>query len=205
MQWSVSCIKRKQFAQWAIPKALRDALGIQDGDRFLFAISHLDFSEDLSLQVTSGGELLVPARVAQLLKRQAELSPSSSVNFAVRLSDLRETQEAFDKGVAASQMLSDAARSARLAQAPKEPRGYRVVTTVFERNPDVVAEVLARARGTCERCKNPAPFKRRSDGSLYLEVHHRIQLAHGGKDTVDNAEALCPNCHRWSHYGQLDA
>lgn len=37
--------------------------------------------------------------------------------------------------------------------------------------------------------------------SPYLEVHHIIFLAQGGDDTVDNAEALCPNCHRRKHYG----
>uniref|UniRef100_UPI003D06D395 HNH endonuclease n=1 Tax=Alcaligenes faecalis TaxID=511 RepID=UPI003D06D395 len=64
-----------------------------------------------------------------------------------------------------------------------------------------MAEVLERASGSCEACKEPAPFKRKSDGTPYLEVHHRIQLAHGGEDTVENAIALCPNCHRKAHFG----
>ena len=68
------------------------------------------------------------------------------------------------------------------------------------RNPDVVVEALLRANGVCERCKKPAPFARRSDGTPYLEVHHRIPLAVGGEDTVENAIALCPNCHRAAHY-----
>nr|WP_275041241.1 HNH endonuclease signature motif containing protein [Halomonas meridiana] len=48
---------------------------------------------------------------------------------------------------------------------------------------------------------NLAPFNRKSDGSPYLEVHHRKPLAEGGDDTVANAIALCPNCHRAAHYG----
>ncbi len=40
-----------------------------------------------------------------------------------------------------------------------------------------------------------------SDKTPYLEVHHRIPLAKKGEDTVANAIALCPNCHRKSHYG----
>jgi 5-methylcytosine-specific restriction protein A len=32
-------------------------------------------------------------------------------------------------------------------------------------------------------------------------VHHRIPLAKGGEDSVDNAVAVCPNCHRKGHYG----
>jgi 5-methylcytosine-specific restriction endonuclease McrA len=31
--------------------------------------------------------------------------------------------------------------------------------------------------------------------------HHVKQLAHGGEDTVENAIAVCPNCHRKAHHG----
>ena len=92
-------------------------------------------------------------------------------------------------------------RRSRLADAPRIPR--RVITqhTDFVRNPDVIADVLERALGICERCGNKAPFTRKSDGTPYLEVHHKIMLAEGGEDTVQNAVALCPNCHRMAHYG----
>ncbi len=92
-------------------------------------------------------------------------------------------------------------RLARLAAAPKKPTKTLVISTDYKRNPDVVAEVLDRANGKCECCLKPAPFMRRSDGSPYLEVHHRIPLAQDGEDTVENAIALCPNCHRESHHG----
>jgi 5-methylcytosine-specific restriction protein A len=39
------------------------------------------------------------------------------------------------------------------------------------------------------------------DGTPYLEVHHVKWLALGGSDTVSNAVALCPNCHRLMHHG----
>lgn len=58
------------------------------------------------------------------------------------------------------------------------------------------------AKGICERCRKPAPFIRDNDNSPYLEVHHKIPLADGGDDTVENAIALCPNCHRQAHYGK---
>lgn len=32
-------------------------------------------------------------------------------------------------------------------------------------------------------------------------MHHRRRLADGGEDTVANAIALCPSCHRERHYG----
>ena len=75
------------------------------------------------------------------------------------------------------------------------------MTPVYDRNPDVIVEVLERAGSKCEKCLNDAPFKKRKDGMPYLEVHHIVRLADGGYDTVANAIALCPNCHRESHYG----
>ncbi|MGL6002403.1 MAG: HNH endonuclease, partial [Plesiomonas sp.] len=55
--------------------------------------------------------------------------------------------------------------------------------------------------GCCQKCKNEAPFNRKSDGTPYLEVHHKIFLSDGGEDTVENSIALCPNCHRELHFG----
>lgn len=69
----------------------------------------------------------------------------------------------------------------------------------FLRSPQIVAWVLRDAAGMCECCGSPAPFKR-ANGEPYLEVHHVRRLADGGTDTVQNAVAVCPNCHRLLHY-----
>jgi len=116
------------------------------------------------------------------------------------LNDTENPDAEFQKKVAAS-LKDPEARAARLAKAPKRPRRIMREVLVYERNPDVVAEVLTRAKGRCEKCRKHAPFPRRIDGSPYLEVHHQVQLAHGGEDTVQNAIALCPNCHRREHHG----
>jgi len=92
-------------------------------------------------------------------------------------------------------------RRARLSAANKKPKKIYTLTTSYQRNSDVIAEVLTRARGICEKCLNPAPFLKKSNNRPYLEVHHKIRLADGGDDTVENALALCPNCHRESHFG----
>lgn len=112
-----------------------------------------------------------------------------------------ELSSAFEREVAEAQKRSRFERLARLATASKKARKVLVQTTAFERNPDVVAEVLERARGKCEACNAPAPFHRARTGEPYLEVHHVISLASDGDDSVENALALCPNCHRKSHYG----
>jgi len=116
-------------------------------------------------------------------------------------STLEEISRSFNRQVVLSLVDSVETRQSRLLAAKKKPREFEVKTKVFARNPDVVAEVLNRANGWCEKCRKPAPFKRAKDDSPYLEVHHKINLAHGGDDTVDNAVALCPNCHRELHYG----
>jgi 5-methylcytosine-specific restriction protein A len=114
-------------------------------------------------------------------------------------------KESFDKDfeakVAESQSISSQARQKRLSTASKMPERVPVVSTAFRRNPDVVAEVLARAKGHCEECKMSAPFLRARDNTPYLEIHHKVTLADGGEDAVENAFALCPNCHRRLHFG----
>lgn len=72
----------------------------------------------------------------------------------------------------------------------------------YSRLASVVAYVEAEAKGRCEGCGQDAPFIKESTGLPFLEVHHVIQLSEDGPDTVENAVALCPNCHRRLHLGQ---
>ena len=125
----------------------------------------------------------------------------SSLEFSVI--DIRHSRPAtsLDDAVVSSLKLPASERQNRLANAPKTPAKVLVVSEQFVRNPDVVAEVLLRAGKHCERCGSLAPFSRRRDGSPYLEVHHKRPLSKGGDDTVENAVALCPNCHRFEHHG----
>jgi 5-methylcytosine-specific restriction protein A len=102
------------------------------------------------------------------------------------------------------------ARMARTQLPRKQPTGAdrpeRVAgTTVsFKRSAEVAEWVLKHAKGVCEHCSAPAPFVTR-DGTAYLEVHHVKPLADGGADTVENAVAVCPNCHRAAHYSKDSA
>ena len=81
------------------------------------------------------------------------------------------------------------------------PASTSSAITQYQRDAAVKAWVLQQANGKCESCDQPAPFNG-SDGQPFLEVHHVRQLADGGSDTVTNAVALCPNCHREAHYGE---
>ncbi|MBC8184963.1 HNH endonuclease [candidate division KSB1 bacterium] len=107
-----------------------------------------------------------------------------------------------ENNVSSSRLLSKEQRLERLKNAKSKPDRIETRTSGFIRNYDVIAEVLERANGICEVCRNPAPFNRDSDNSPYLEVHHKIPLSKSGADTVNNAIALCPNCHRHAHFGE---
>ena len=111
-----------------------------------------------------------------------------------------ESEKAFQAAVTDS-LKSKKSRAQRLDKAPRIPSQYVISQVVFRRNPDVVAEVLDRANGKCEICRGIAPFLRASNQAPYLEVHHTVRLADGGEDTIDNAVAACPNCHRKEHHG----
>lgn len=81
------------------------------------------------------------------------------------------------------------------------PGDVSVLTTLkktYIRNPIIAIYAKIRADGVCELCGENAPF--RVDGKPFLESHHIIPLSEGGKDSIDNVTALCPNCHRKVHY-----
>ena len=147
--------------------------------------AHIEYYESLN-----HGKLRNIRKIHDEFKRRME--PALSFN---------EHNDNFDFQIGRSLRDSSEMRKGRLKLAPKIPLTSSLSVTVFKRNPDVVAEVLLRASGQCERCNCPAPFRRKKDGTPYLEIHHKIQLASGGEDSVENAMAVCPNCHRKLHYG----
>lgn len=121
----------------------------------------------------------------------SEISPAKSVDdFYADLSLAVDEAREFDEETL--QMRAEISGHAL-------PEKVLVTASVYQRNPSVVALVLRRASGICEACGKPAPFKTRA-GHWYLEVHHKKPLAKGGMDTLENTEALCPNCHREKHY-----
>ena len=79
------------------------------------------------------------------------------------------------------------------------PEFVETTTKTYKRDPKVKAWVLEKAEGICELCNFDAPF-RDSNGFPYLEVHHVRPLGAGGADVIENAVALCPNCHKACHH-----
>lgn len=100
-----------------------------------------------------------------------------------------------------SEVLSKRKRSGSLKVKPKghdKPKTTNTTSKSYYRDPEVRAWVLNESRGACEACGSPAPFT--TDGDIpFLELHHMKQLANDGPDVVENAVAICPNCHRRLH------
>jgi 5-methylcytosine-specific restriction endonuclease McrA len=90
---------------------------------------------------------------------------------------------------------------ANLRTGPPPKRNRQI--TDFVRDPYIVAAALARSRDECEMPNCRSQLFKRDDGRSYLEVHHILPLGEGGDDTLVNAAALCPACHRELHYGKL--
>jgi len=57
--------------------------------------------------------------------------------------------------------------------------------------------------GICQLCENEGPILDKQ-GQPFLEVHHIHYFSNGGKDTIDNVIAICPNCHRIIHHLELE-
>jgi 5-methylcytosine-specific restriction endonuclease McrA len=207
MEWRRDVLKkdsepRRQFLEWLVPSAVRAQLGVQDGSECSITLALAGYSHKRSYVLTSGGEFRVPKSVADRLHGLAAVHPTSQIVFEIQADrSLDSVEREFARRLKAASKLSSEERNQRLHLAAKLAQKVQVTTTIFLRNQLVVAEVLARAGGFCESCHSAAPFSRAADGSPYLEVHHEKRLADGGEDTIQNAVALCPNCHRKRHFG----
>jgi 5-methylcytosine-specific restriction endonuclease McrA len=192
--------KRKHFRMWMIPKSEIDALGLYDGLSVDVHVSCGSVSGRHSAVLTSGCEFSVGRELSTALSRLTA-KPKDIIRFRVTFDEAAAERNLLQRRVEDRRRDTETARLARIGRAPKTPKRLVVRTFAFQRNPDIIAQKLFEAKGRCDECARSAPFKRTSDGSPYLEVHHIIPLGKGGEDTLDNTIALCPNCHRQFHFG----
>lgn len=86
-------------------------------------------------------------------------------------------------------------------QKVKPPKSKKTNVVEYRvRSLQIKKYALERAKGICEYCNKEAPFID-SNGIPFLEVHHILKLADDGPDIPQNVAAICPNCHRETHYG----
>lgn len=206
--WSLNG-DRDEIAVHFYPQDLQ-ARGLQDGDRLLLDINGAAVLGDVSIDLKGPwlGTQKVKGwshrRITDGLRAVGLDNPSECVALIVqRNSVVLPATEPHELQRRAAALAAAGVSSASAAGNTTPTKSERVVLE-FARSPAVVAEVQRIAAGRCELCGCAAPFLR-ADGSPYLEVHHVRMLAEGGADTVDNAVALCPTCHRLLHHaGALD-
>jgi 5-methylcytosine-specific restriction protein A len=178
---------KTSFIDYFLSSIFKDN-GLEALDNAILALElHIDYWEQLT-----GTNAISKRELAKRFKSQLDVPRT-----------LEEYQDKFQAEVQYAMSLTRDERQRNMANARTVPLSSEVKTKVFIRNQYVVAERLERAKGVCEGCNSEAPFRRASDGSPYLEVHHIVPLAKGGEDTIQNTIALCPNCHRERHFGEI--
>jgi 5-methylcytosine-specific restriction protein A len=99
------------------------------------------------------------------------------------------------------QPLAELRAAALAASSPAAESTEKIAKqTVYTRSKAVRDYVLARAKGVCESCREPAPFQT-VNGAPYLETHHTHRVSDGGPDHPQFVGAVCPNCHSEIHFG----
>lgn len=117
----------------------------------------------------------------------------------VELWDAEDGQSTFDRDELAVRAQALKGTLSSKPSGDRSPAKKVATVVVYKRDPKVVAWVLQAAAGLCEGCGSAAPFQT-DTGDPFLEVHHLRPLGEGGPDIVENAAAICPNCHRALHH-----
>jgi len=131
-------------------------------------------------------------------ERNVWMFPLQLKDGSVPLIDIELKNKIEEKAERKVKRLSNEELLKRAKAAPKKAGARAVQTTQAQRDPNISEYVKRRAAGFCELCKEPAPFNNKK-GNPYLESHHILWLSKGGDDSIKNAVALCPNCHRKMH------
>ena len=132
------------------------------------------------------------------IERLVWIFPLTIVDPALKFQDRANIETPYLHKEKIAKKLTDQELLTR-AKKSHEHSGFRQVSSIqYERSPWVAVYCKRRANGVCDLCNLPAPFKTK-EGEPYLECHHIEWLANGGADSIDNAAALCPNCHRKMH------
>jgi 5-methylcytosine-specific restriction endonuclease McrA len=140
----------------------------------------------ISSWLTQGDKVLIGNIGPQLFAAKLDFAPISQVEIS---------QETIRR--ASREVIFDRARAAL-----GKPAKQAVGKMEFIRDPYVVAAALLRSGGKCEMPDCTRELFVREDDSPYLEVHHVVPLSEEGDDSLINAAALCPHCHREVHYGK---
>lgn len=190
------------FACMVTGRKYTQTLGIETLRYYLKNIS-IEFGSDwVNKAVASIREHVIYARAKMGSTNNSITALANEFEAAhIPTENAKAMEELAKKELDIALLLTSEERQVLLAFKPKKPTFKTTIRFEPVRSGLVIAEVLEKSKGICGGCNLPAPFSRLLSGKPYLEVHHLIRLADDGDDTVENAIALCPNCHRQEHFG----
>ncbi|GAA0890277.1 HNH endonuclease [Rhodanobacter soli] len=136
--------------------------------------------------LSQGDQILIGNVGSQLFAFKLPSAPAAGDDITVEVASRASTQTVLD----------------RAKRAKGKPARKSVTRNDFVRNPYVVVAALHRSGGKCEMPDCGRSLFFRDNGAPYLEVHHIVPLAENGDDTLANAAAMCPHCHRELHLGK---
>lgn len=114
---------------------------------------------------------------------------------------MQDAREAYEEtAVKIREELTDEELMSRVKAANPKPAGRLTSTTVYDRDPAIIAFARRRSGYKCEvpGCEYEGFVK--DDGGQYIETHHIVPLSEKGEDSAHNVAAVCPNCHSALHY-----
>lgn len=140
----------------------------------------------ITLWLNVGDHIVIGNVGAQVFAAKLQATPLTNEDITREVISRLNKQNVFD----------------RAKKAAGKPMQKLVARNDFVRNPYVVAAAILRSEGTCDMPGCSCALFEKDDGTSYLEVHHIVPLAEDGDDTLTNAAAICPHCHRKLHYGK---
>jgi hypothetical protein len=140
----------------------------------------------ISSWLSEGDRVIIGNVGSQVFAVKLQVAPANADDAVIEVAKKANKQTVFD----------------RAKKAIGKPARRTVQRDDFVRNAYVVAAALLRSNGKCEMPGCTCALFLRDDDSPYLEVHHVLPLGEGGDDTLVNAAALCPHCHRELHFGK---
>ncbi len=193
---------RNVFSLWTIPKRYKDKYFLIDGMRV-----HVKFrlpigTQKTSVRLTSGGEFRFSHEIANMIRDYAGSQSEIQLSLSIDPLSLVELEQLIRRNAAKVQRSTRKRTGTNPKIGSDHPLLREATVNVRDRDPRVKTLILQNAAGKCQVCCKDAPF-RQVDGELFLEIHHVHWLSNDGPDRVWNAIALCPNCHREAHHGNL--
>lgn len=165
----------------------------------IFSLNHLSYFVEKAGMVVleSDDELILQMKLLQWKESQASLSKMSLLVYVNYLYNHfgrpPKTTKASDPNSRLKSLKKD------LVKFDKTHAQKKLTQVEINQRSDKVRDIVKeRAKGICQLCSKPAPFFGKN-GEPFLECHHVVWLSRGGADEINNAVALCPNCHRKMH------